>query len=90
MIVPIDMLKPILDDLMILGRPNDPPRPWLGLYATEVDDQVVIVGVWGWSGAEGHLRTGDVLLSVKDTEVSDLAGFFARCGRSARRGSRCR
>ncbi len=39
MIVPIDLLKPILDDLLTLGRRNRPPRPWLGLYATEVDDR---------------------------------------------------
>src|SRR5437016_12884604 len=31
MIVPIDILKPIFDDLMTLGRSNDPPRPWVGL-----------------------------------------------------------
>src|SRR3984893_17514022 len=30
MIVPIDILKPILGDLLTLGRPNRPPRPWLG------------------------------------------------------------
>src|ERR1700693_5188323 len=34
MIVPIDLLAPILDDLLAIGRPNRPPRPWLGLYAT--------------------------------------------------------
>src|SRR5258707_1164141 len=31
MIVPIDLLPPILDDLLTYGRPNRPPRPWLGL-----------------------------------------------------------
>src|SRR5205823_8552961 len=33
MIVPIDLLAPILEDMVKLGRPNRPPRPWLGLYA---------------------------------------------------------
>src|SRR5438105_15530224 len=33
MIVPIDDLKPILDEMLKFGRPNRPPRPWLGLYA---------------------------------------------------------
>src|SRR5215207_1417335 len=40
MIVPIDLLKPILNDLQTIGRPNQPPRPWLGLYATEIEDKV--------------------------------------------------
>src|SRR4051794_11914305 len=35
MIVPIDLLKPILDDLLTLGPRNTPPRPWLGRYAPE-------------------------------------------------------
>ena len=45
MIVPIDLLKPILDDLLKFGRRNAPPRPWLGLYATEVENRLVIVGL---------------------------------------------
>src|SRR3954451_4982163 len=34
MVVPINLLKPILDDMIKLGRPKHPPRPWLGFYAT--------------------------------------------------------
>ena len=32
MIVPIDLLPPILDDLLAFGRVNKPARPWLGIY----------------------------------------------------------
>src|SRR6187397_2691815 len=45
MVVPIDLLKPILDDLIKFGRRNTPPRPWLGLFATEVENRLVIVGI---------------------------------------------
>ena len=45
MVVPIDLLKPVLDDLMKYGRRNAPSRPWLGLYATEVENRLVIVGL---------------------------------------------
>src|SRR5437868_10019240 len=79
MIVPIDILKPILDDLLTLGRPNHPPRPWLGLNATEVDDKVVVARVSGGGPARrANLRTGDVVLAVAGTEVSDLASFFRK------------
>src|SRR5436190_23045691 len=42
MIVPIDILKPILEDLLTMGRPNHPPRLWLDLNTTEIDEQIVI------------------------------------------------
>ncbi|MCC6890279.1 MAG: serine protease [Hyphomicrobiales bacterium] len=79
MSVPIDLLKPILNDLRTLGHRNRPPRPWLGLYATEVNDRIVVVGMSSRGPArKADLRTGDVLLAVGGTEVSDLAGLFRR------------
>ena len=79
MIVPIDILKPILEDLLTMGRPNHPPRPWLGLNATEIDDKVVVARVSsGGPARRANLRTGDVVLAVAETEVNDLAGFFRK------------
>jgi S1-C subfamily serine protease len=79
MIVPIDLLKPILDDLLTLGTRNRPPRPWLGLYATEVNNRVVVVGISSRGPArKADLRTGDVVLAVGGSEVDDLAGLFRR------------
>ena len=79
MLVPIDLLKPILDDLLTLGRRNHPPRPWLGLYATEVDERVVVVGLSSRGPArKADLRTGDVVLAVGGAEVNNLAGLFRR------------
>jgi S1-C subfamily serine protease len=87
MVVPIDLLPPILDDLLTLGRPNHPPRPWLGLYATEIEDRIVIVGVANRGPAEqADLRAGDILLAVGGTEVSELAGFFRRIWSLGRAG----
>ena len=73
MIVPIDLLKPIFDDLMKFGRRNAPARPWLGLFATEVENRLVIVGLADRGPAKrADLRTGDILLSVAGNEVHDL------------------
>src|SRR5439155_1049584 len=66
MIVPIDLLKPILDDLLTLGRRNRPARPWLGLYATEVDNRHVVVGLSSRGPAKNaDLRTGDIVVAVQ-------------------------
>ena len=79
MIVPIDLLKPILDDMLKSGRANRPPRPWLGLYATEIEDKIVVVGLAkGGPAQKAGLNTGDVVLSVGGNEVNDLAGLYRR------------
>jgi S1-C subfamily serine protease len=79
MMVPIDFLKPILDDLMKFGRRNASPRPWLGLYATEVENRLVVVGLADKGPAKrADLRTGDIVLSVAGKEVRDLASLFRR------------
>ena len=79
MIVPIDLLGPIFDDLLTLGRPKAPPRPWLGLYATAIENRVVVVGLAkDGPSQKADLRTGDVLLSIAGSEVRDLAGLYRK------------
>jgi S1-C subfamily serine protease len=87
MIVPIDILKPILEDLLTLGRPNHPPRPWLGLNAAEIDDKIVVARVSaGGPARRADLRTGDIVLAVAGTKVSDLAAFFRKVWSLGRAG----
>lgn len=77
MIVPIDLLPPILDDLRTRGRANRPPRPWLGLYATESEEGIVIMGLADGGPAEtAGLQGGDVVAAVAGEPVSDLAAMF--------------
>jgi S1-C subfamily serine protease len=77
MIVPIDLLDPILDDMAKLGRVNRPPRAWLGLYATEARGMLAIAGVAGGGPADkANLRTGDIVLEVAGRKVSGLAELF--------------
>jgi S1-C subfamily serine protease len=79
MYVPIDILKPILDDMVTTGRPNRPPRPWLGLYATEVDHRIVIAGISGRGpAAKADLQQGDIVLKVGGSEVTGLANLFRK------------
>jgi S1-C subfamily serine protease len=77
MVVPIDLLKPILDDMLTFGKVQRPPRPWLGLYAVEVDGGLVVAGLADRGPAErGGLRQNDAIVAVAGQEVDDLAGFF--------------
>ena len=84
MSVPIDLLKPIFDDLLHHGRPNSPPRPWLGLYAHEVENRIVVVGLTGGGPAQrAGLRNGDIVHAVDGEKVDSLAALFRRvwaCG----------
>ena len=79
LMVPIDLLNPIFEDLMNFGRRNAPSRPWLGFYATEVENRLVVVGLADRGPAKrADLRTSDIVLSVAGKEVGDLASMF-RC-----------
>ena len=78
MSVPIDLLKPVLDDLLTLGRVNRPARPWLGFYATEDDDnRVMIIGMAGDAPAQrAGLRAGDSVHAVAGEAIASLADFY--------------
>ncbi|MGH6930449.1 MAG: S1C family serine protease, partial [Dongiaceae bacterium] len=79
MIVPVDLLKPIYDDLLALGRPNRPARPWLGLYATEIEERVVVAGLAGHGPAKAaKLRMGDIVLGIAGDEVHGLADLWRK------------
>jgi S1-C subfamily serine protease len=79
MVVPIDLLPPILDDMLTYGRPNRPVRPWLGLYAAEVEDAIVVASLaeTGPASAAG-LQAGDRILAVGEDSIGSLAGFWRR------------
>jgi S1-C subfamily serine protease len=79
MIVPIDLLKPIIDDLRRFGRVNKPARPWLGMYSTEIDDRVVIIGVSSnGPAARAELKAGDVILGVNGDKVTGQNDFYRK------------
>ena len=79
MFVPIDLLEPILDDLLKFGRVDQPPRPWLGVIATEAEGGLVVARLTEGAPAErAGLRAGDVVVKVADKSVTDLVELFRR------------
>jgi S1-C subfamily serine protease len=77
MFVPIELAEPVISEMLQQGRPARPPRPWLGLYAAEQDDHIVIAGLSRDAPAHrAGLKPGDVVLAVAGQKVDSLAGFF--------------
>jgi S1-C subfamily serine protease len=79
MAVPIDLLSPILDDLLTRGQADRPPRPWLGVFSAENNGEVVVMSVAENSpGADAGLRRGDVISDVRDGAITGLADFYRK------------
>ena len=77
MFVPIDALKPIMGDLLALGRRDAPGHPWVGVSAQEHAGHVVVRSVADDGPAEtAGVRPGDVLLAVGDRQVGTLAELY--------------
>ena len=70
MFVPINVLKPILRDLLANGRSSRPPRPWLGLYSEELRGRLFVTRVpVGGPAHNAGLRPGDMVLGINDKPV---------------------
>ena len=79
MFVPIDLLGPILADMATLGRPARAPRPWLGLYATELEGHVVVGGLApGGPAEQAGVKLADLLIDVSGERIAGLAAFFRK------------
>lgn len=77
MFVPIDALKPILGDLLTVGRGADSVRPWLGVFSSDHGGHVVVTYVPpDTPAAEAGLRRGDVILEVAGEPVRSLPEFY--------------
>lgn len=77
MVVPINLLKPVLDDILSFGGRKGPPRPWLGMYVADSDQKLVVMGLASRGPAQrAKVETGDVVLAVAGTSVDSLADLF--------------
>lgn len=79
MVVPAELLGPILGDLLRYGRVDRPPRPWLGLFASDTAEGVVVTGLaQGGPAAGAGLAEGDVVIEVDGYEIEGLAELWRR------------
>ena len=79
MFVPIDLLKPILEDLIAAGRRSGPARPWIGLNAEEMRGRLIVARVSpDGPAARAGLKSGDIVIGVAGEEVNTLADLYRK------------
>ncbi len=79
MFVPIDLLLPIMGDLLSKGRVAGPGRPWLGVNAQPVGGKLVVGRVSPESPAsKAGLKRGDVILGIGGVKTTTLVEFYRR------------
>lgn len=79
MFVPIDLLKPILADLIDKGRVSGPPRPWLGMATEELQGRLFVTRVSPDAPADqAGMRRGDIVIGVGADAVSTQVEFYRK------------
>jgi S1-C subfamily serine protease len=77
--VPIDLLKPILADLVRQGHRPGPARPWLGISADELQGHLFVTKVSpDGPGDRAGIEEGDIILGVGSDPVRTRDEFYQR------------
>jgi len=79
MFVPIDLLKPILNELLAKGRASATAHPWLGIYSNQNNGRVIVAHLADdGPAAEAGILPGDVIIGVGGRRVSGIADFYRK------------
>jgi serine protease Do len=79
MFVPIDLLKPILAEMIRTGRQKGGMRPWIGVSSLEEDGRIKVMRVSDDSpAAEAGIAPGDIILSMGGKKIDTLPDFYKR------------
>ncbi|HRO60472.1 MAG TPA: S1C family serine protease [Burkholderiaceae bacterium] len=77
MFVPVNLIKPILADLLNKGRRDGPAQPWLGLTTENVRGNLMVSRLTRDGPAEqAGLSVGDIIVAVGDKRFADQAEFY--------------
>lgn len=79
MFVPIDALKPIIEDLKEKGRAGRAPQPWVGVYTNEAMGRLFVTRTaTGGPAEKAGLKPGDIIMGVGGKRVKDQADFLRK------------
>jgi serine protease Do len=85
--VPIDVVKPVLGDMVANGRSTAQPRPWIGVNTQEVQGNLIVTRVSAEGPAEdAGLQKGDVIVGIGGKPVQGQADFYMKLWGSGNAG----
>jgi len=77
--VPVNLVKPIMADLISKGRRGANAQPWLGITTESVRGNLMVVRVAPNGPADSAgVSAGDIVLGVGDERVADQAEFYRK------------
>lgn len=86
--VPVNLLKPIMTELLARGRRSDDVHPWLGITTESVRGYLMVVRVapQGPADAAG-VTPGDIVIGVAGEKVADQAEFYRKLWKTGPAGT---
>jgi S1-C subfamily serine protease len=88
MYVPIDLLTPVLADLIAGGSGQGKPRPWIGLTTEELRGRLFVARTTPGAPAErAGLKKGDIIVGVGGEKVAGLADFYRKIWKQGEAGA---
>ena len=88
MFVPIDVLKPVLGDVIANGRSTAKSRPWIGINTQEIQGNVIITRVSPEGPADdAGLKAGDIIVGIRGQELKGQADFYSKLWKSGEAGA---
>jgi S1-C subfamily serine protease len=77
MFVPIDLLTPIMAEMLRDGRTAASRRPWLGLFTAEVEGRIEVIGLANDGPAmRAGLQVGDVIVKVNGRPIATMIELY--------------
>ncbi|HLN08757.1 MAG TPA: S1C family serine protease [Xanthobacteraceae bacterium] len=91
MFVPIDLLPPILGDLIADGRVSGPAHPWLGIYSEETGGRLLVARVTPGGPAEkAGIHAGDAIVGVNGEAANSLRELYRQIWKQGTAGATIR
>lgn len=86
--VPIDVLKPVLGDVIANGRSTARARPWIGINTQEIQGNVIVTRVSPEGPADdAGLKAGDIIVGIRGQEIKGQADFYHKLWQSGEAGA---